>query len=188
MSYFLALTGSTTKFSKSGFLLRSIGSLLEKRTVEFRAVRASDLPPNQAATRRIADQFVADATEQILHASALVIVTPATKEGSPTLLTSLLDLLPDNAFARKPVLLFATGGLPGHVALLERALRQILYRLGTKTVAARVHIGTGSWLIVGDERPRISRGAEQEIAHALDLVLQVIKPEGLKEIGLQLAR
>ncbi len=187
MSYFLALTGSTTKFSKSGFLLRSIGSILEQRSVEFRAVHASDLPPREPVTRRIANQFVADAAEQILHSSALVMVTPATKESSPTLLTSLLDLLPDNAFGRKPVLLFATGGLPGHVALLERALKPTLYRLGTKTVAARVHIGTGSWLIVGDDRPRVSRGAEREIAHALDLVLQVVKPEESGEIPLQLA-
>ena len=171
MPYFLALTESTTKQSKSGFLLRSIGSILEQRSVEFRAVHASDLSPSEPVTRRIANQFVADAAEQILQASALIIVTPATKESSPTLLTSLLDLLPDNAFGRKPVLLFATGGLPGHVALLERALKPTLYRLGTKTVAARVHIGTGSWLIVGDDRPRVSRGAEREIAHALDLVL-----------------
>src|ERR1700730_17297688 len=99
MSYFLALTGSTIKFSKSGFLLRSIGSILEQRAFEFHAVHAADLPPNESATRRIATQFVADANEQIEKASAIVMVTPATKESSPTLLKSLLDLLPDNAFA-----------------------------------------------------------------------------------------
>ena len=68
--------------------------------------------------------------------------------------------------------------LPGHVAILERALRQTLFRLGTKTVAARVHLGTGGWLIVADDRPRLSRGAEREIAQAIDLVLR-----GLKEVS-----
>jgi len=184
MSYFLALTGNTTKFSKSGFLLRSIGAILEQRTVEFHAVHASDLPPNEPANLRIATQFVGDAVEQIDHASALLLVTPATKESSPTLLTSLLDLLPDNAFAKKPVVLFATGGIPGHVALLERALRETLFRLGTKTIAARVHVGTGGWLIVGDDRPRLSRGAEREITHAIDLVLRVAKPEETEGNGL----
>jgi NAD(P)H-dependent FMN reductase len=187
MSYFLALTGSTIKFSKSGFLLRSIGSILEQRAVEFRAVHASDLPPNKPATHRIATQFANDAIDQIAHASAILLVTPATKESSPTLLTALLDLLPDNAFAGKPVLLLATGGLPGQVAILERTLRQILVRLGTKTVAARVHVGTGGWIIVGDDRPRLSRGSEREIAHAFDLVLSVIKPEEPKQRSLQLA-
>ena len=188
MSYFLTISGSIIKFSKSGFLLQSIGSILEQRGIEFHAVHASDLPPNAAATRRIATQFVADAVDQIEHALAVAIVTPATKESSPTLLTSLLDLLPDNAFARKPILLFATGGLPGHVAILERALKQTLSRLGTKTVAARVHIGTGGWHLVGDDRPRLSRGAEREIAHAIDLVLGAVKLEGSKEDSLQTAR
>ena len=188
MSYFLAISGSTTKYSKSGFLLRSIASILEPRTLEFRAIHASDLPPNEPATLRIANQFVADTIEQIENATAIVIVTPATKESSPRLLTSLLDLLPDKAFVRKPLLLFATGGLPGHVALLERALRETFFRLGINIVAARVHIGTGGWVIVGDDRPRLSRGAEREISRAIDLVLGVVKPKESKERSLQLSR
>jgi len=187
MSYFIALTGSTTKFSKSGFLLRSIGSILEKRSLEFRAIHASDLPPDEPDTHRIATQFVADADEQIEQAAAILLVTPATKEISPTLLASLLDLLPGNAFGTKPVLLFATGGLPGQVAILERALREPLFRLGTKTIAARVHIGTGGWLIVGENRPRLTRSAEREITRAIDLVLRVARPEEANERSLQLA-
>jgi FMN reductase len=185
MSYFLAVSGSPTKFSKSGFLLRSVESILEERTIEFRAIHAVDLPPSEPAARRIANQFVADTIEQIQQAAAIVLVTPATKESSPTLLASLLDLLPEDAFSKRPVLLFATGGLPGQVAILERALRQILYRLGTTSLAARLHIGTGSWLLVGDDRPRLSRGAEREVAHAIDLVLRTISP---KEVSLELAR
>jgi FMN reductase len=170
MSYFLALSGSSTKFSKSGFLLQAIGAILEQRDLDFHAIHASDLPPNEPATVRIVHQFVSDTNDQIQHAAALVVVTPATKE-APTLLTSLLKLLPDKAFAKKPVLLFATGGLPGHVAILEYELKQTFFRLGTKAIAARVHVGTGGWLIVGDDRPRLSRGAEREITHAIDLVL-----------------
>jgi NAD(P)H-dependent FMN reductase len=188
MSYFLSLTGSPIKFSKSGFLLRGIGSILEQRSIDFRAVHAADLPPNDSATRRIAKQFVTDANELIEHASAIVLITPATKESSPALLSALLESLPDNAFARKPILLFATGGLPGHVAVLERALKETLFRLGTKTIAARVHIGTGGWIIVNDDRPRLSRGTEREIAHAIDLILQVVNPGEAKERSLELAR
>jgi len=177
MSYFLSITGSPTKFSKSGFLLRSIGVILEQRAVDFRAIHALDLPADEPATRRIAAQFVADTVEQIELASTIVIVTPANKESSPTLLTTLLNLLPDNIFSGKPVLLFVTGGFSDHVALLERTLGDLFFRLGTKTFAARLHIGTGSWIIVGDDRPRLSRAAEREIANALDLVLQPLRPE-----------
>jgi hypothetical protein len=48
-----------------------------------------------------------------------------------------------------PVLLFATGGLPAHVAVLERALRHELLRLGTTAVAVKVHIGSGNWSLKG---------------------------------------
>lgn len=187
MSYFIALSGSPTKFSKSGFLLRSVGSILEERAIEFRVIHALDLPPSDLANRRIASQFIADTVEQIQQATAIVLVTPATKESSPTLLASVLDLLPDNIFSKKPVLLFATGGLPGQVAILERALRQILLRLGTTTMAARVHVGTGSWIIVGDERPRLSRGAEREVAHSIDLILRTINPKDAKAASRELA-
>lgn len=187
MSYFIALSGSPTKFSKSGFLLRSVGSILEERAIEFRVIHALDLPPSDLANRRIASQFIADTVEQIQQATAIVLVTPATKESSPTLLASVLDLLPDNIFSKKPVLLFATGGLPGQVAILERALRQILFRLGTTTMAARVHVGTGSWIIVGDERPRLSRGAEREVAHSIDLILRTINPKDAKAASRELA-
>jgi NAD(P)H-dependent FMN reductase len=44
MTYFLTLSGSLTKFSKSGFLLRAIGSILEQRAIELRAIHAIDLP------------------------------------------------------------------------------------------------------------------------------------------------
>jgi len=186
MSYFLSISGSPTKFSKSGFLLRSIGSILEERAINFRAVHALDLPPDEPPTRRIAAQFVVDTIEQIELASAIVIITPANKETSPGLLTSLLDLLPDKIFSGKPVLLFVTGGFPGHVAFLERALSDVFFRLGTKAFAARVHIGTGSWIIVGDDRPRLSRGAEREIGKALDLVLQVVKPEVFQDTSVHL--
>ena len=188
MSYFLSISGSPTKFSKSGFLLRNIGSILEERAIDFRAVHALDLPPDEPAMRRIAAQFVVDAIEQIKLATAIVIITPAHKETAPGLLTSLLDLLPDKVFAGKPVLLFVTGGFPGHVAFLEHALRDDLFRLGTKTLAARVHIGTSSWIIVGEDRPRLARGAEREVASALDLVLQVAKPEAFKDRSVHLAR
>ena len=182
MPYFLSITGSPTKFSKSGFLLRGIGSILEEREIPFRAIHALDLPPDKPDTRRVAAQFIADAIEQIESASGIVLVTPAHKESTPALLTSLLNLLPDGLFSGKPVLLFVTGGFPGHVAFLERSLSGLFYRLGTKTLAARVHIGTGSWIVVSDDRPRLSRAAEREVSRAIDLVLQVVKPEvGTKE-------
>ena len=96
-------------------------------------------------------------------------------------LSTLLEQLADDLFLGKPVLLFATGGLPGYVTILERALWHELVRLGTTTIAAQVHIGTGSWITIGNDRLRLSWGAEQEVARAVDLILRGIRLNELRE-------
>ena len=187
MSYFLALSGSPTKFSKSGFLLRTVGSILEERVIEFRVIHAVDLPAAEDTNHSLTDQFIADTAEEVRQASAILLLAPATKGSVPALLSTLLGRLADDLFLGKPVLLFATGGLPAHVALLERALRHELVRLGTITVACRIHIGTGNWITIGNDHPRLSRGAEQEIARSIDLILRGIRLKELREQSLELA-
>ena len=187
MTFFLTLSGSSTKFSKSGFLLRTTGSILEQRAIELRAIHAVDLPIGEDPNRDLTDQFIADTIDQIQQAAAILLLTPATKESVPTLLITLLERIPDNAFLKKPVLLFATGGLPAHVAVLERALRHQLLRLGTTAIAAKVHLGTGNWITVGNDRPRLSRGAEREIAHSIDFALREIRLRERKELTLEFA-
>jgi FMN reductase len=184
MSYFLALSGSLTKFAKPGFLLQSIALLLETRGVELRAIHAIDLPSDGPLTQRRYDQFIAEMVEQVSQASALLLLTPVTKGSSLGLLAELLDLLPDNAFAKRPIALFATGRFAGHVAVIEQALRPVIHRLGATTLAARVHIGTHGWIIVGDERPQLGRGAEREVRDALDLVLRglALREQGARMI------
>jgi NAD(P)H-dependent FMN reductase len=186
MSYFLSITGSQTKFSKSGFLLRATGSILEQRAIELRAIHAVDLPVGEIANRDLTAQFIADTTDQVLQATAVLLLTPVTKESVPTLLLTLLERLPDNSFFDKPVLLFATGGLPAHVPLLERSLRHV--RLGTTTIAARVHIGPGNWITVANDRPRLSRSAETEIAYSIGIVLRRIQLRESKDFSRELAR
>jgi len=187
MTYFLTLSGSSTKFSKSGFLLRTTGSILGQRAIELRSIHAVDLPIGEDTNRDLTDQFIADTSDQIRQATAILLLTPATKESVPTLLITLLERFPDNSFFKKPVLLFATGGLPAQVAVLERALRHELLRLGTTAIAARVHLGTGNWITVGNDQPRLSRGAEREVAHAIDLVLRSIRLKEGKEFALEFA-
>jgi NAD(P)H-dependent FMN reductase len=123
------------EFSKAGFLMRTIGSILEQRSIELRAIHAVDLAIPEDGDPDLTDQLIADSADQVQHAAAILLLTPATKETVPTLLIRLLERLPGKSFFDKPVLLFATGGLPAHVAVIERALRHELLRLGTTTMA-----------------------------------------------------
>jgi NAD(P)H-dependent FMN reductase len=79
MSYFLSITGSQTKFSKSGFLLRTTGSILEQRAIELRAIHAVDLPVAEITNRNLTAQFIAKTTDQVQQAAAILLLTPATK-------------------------------------------------------------------------------------------------------------
>ena len=182
-----AQTDNIYEFSKSGFLLRTVGSILEKRAIEFRIIHAVDFPAINDTNHDLTGQFVADTADEVRQASAILLVTPATKGSVPALLSTLLGRLADDLFLGKPVLLFAIGGLPAHVALLERALRHELVRLGTITAACRVHIGTGNWITIGNDRPRLSRRAEQEVARSIDLTLRGIRLKELREHSLELA-
>jgi NAD(P)H-dependent FMN reductase len=117
------------------FSARTVGSILEQRAIEFRVIHAVDFPAAKDTNNDLTDQFIADTADGVRQASAILLLTPATKESVPALLSTLLGRLADDLLLGKPVLLFATGGLPGHVAVLERALRHELVRLGTRTVA-----------------------------------------------------
>jgi FMN reductase len=171
MSFFFSLSGSPTKFSKSGFLLRAIEFILEKRDFELRTAHAIDFDREHLATSA-SNRFIADVRQEIRRATAVLLISGVAKGNSIQLLSSLLDVLPDDALAEKPVLLLATGGFPGHVLTLEHVLKPTLLRLGAPTFAARVHLGDGSWRIAVDNQLRVSLEAEREITDALDLVLR----------------
>jgi NAD(P)H-dependent FMN reductase len=183
---------TATNFVEVGF-----GGPIEESSGSFRLVLCpiadgESAPTAQTvgeiANRDLTAQFIADITEQVLQATAILLLTPATKESVPTLLLTLLEQLPDNSFFDKPVLLFANGGLPAHVPVLERSLRHELLRLGTTTIAARVHIGSGSWITVANDRPRLSRSAETEIAYSIGIVLRRIQLRESKDFSRELAR
>jgi NAD(P)H-dependent FMN reductase len=91
MSYFLALSGSSTKFSKSGFLLRTVASILQQRAIEFRAIYAVDFPAPEDTNHDLTDQFIADTGDEVRQASAILLVAPATKERVPALLSTLFS-------------------------------------------------------------------------------------------------
>jgi FMN reductase len=174
MLNFLSFSGSLNKFSKSGYLLQSLGSLLEQRSIEFGAVHGVDLPEKDLAGGRLVKQFVADTVAQIETANAVLLLVPFSRGKKIGTLGELLDLLPDNVFSGKAILLFVTGGQPGDIPLVERDLQPALFRLGALVIAARVHLQTSDWIVVGDDRPHPSRMAIREIAEALDFVIRGI--------------
>src|SRR5258708_9320781 len=147
MSYFLAFSGIPNKFSRNAFLLRWFARHLESSQIELRAVHAIDLEPHNAVARR--QNF-----DELVHGAwAILLLTPVPKDDWGGLLTPLLRLLPDRAFALKPVMLLGTGCFVGDMQGLERTLIPDLERLPGHFALPSVHVGLRHWLFVRNRPP-----------------------------------
>jgi flavorubredoxin len=69
-------------------------------TVDFGLVQFASLAPNG---------FITDIRKEIQRAAAIILVSSAVKENSTRLLASILKVLADHAFAKRPVVLVVTG-------------------------------------------------------------------------------
>lgn len=89
---------------------------------------------------------------------------PIYKAAYSGLLKTFLDLLPQHAFAGKPVLPLATGGSPAHVLALDYALRPVLTALGAQVCEGRFvldrHITTAP-----DDAITLHHDDEQQLTH-----------------------
>jgi NAD(P)H-dependent FMN reductase len=170
MSYFLAISGIPNKFSRNAFLLRWFARYLESSQIELRALHAVDLEPLSAPTRP------PNVDDLVHEARAILLLTPVPKDDWGSLLTPLLRLLQNGAFARKPVMLLGTGGFIGDMQGLEKTLVSDLERLGTHLALPSVHVGVKNWVFVGDQPPWLTTGTEVRLARALDQ-LQVLATE-----------
>jgi NAD(P)H-dependent FMN reductase len=162
MPYFLAISGIPNKFSRNAFLLQWFARHLESSQVELRALHAVDLEPLDPLA-------LPPNTEELVHnARAILLQTPVPKDDWGGLLSPLLRLLPNQAFAHKPVMLLGTGGFIGDIQGLEKTLSHDLERLAGHLALPSVHIGLKNWVFVGDRPPWLTAGTEVRLARALD--------------------
>lgn len=165
MPYFLTISGSPNKFSKTTFLLRTIAKCLDAQDRELRVVHAVDL--DRSFTDQLIQLYLGDFNQLAQQAEAIILLTPVGTGNEPGLLAPLLDLLPDDAFAGKPVLLVATGGPPERVGELQQTYTAEFQRLQAKLLQPPLHLGLRAWIIVGEHPPELARGAGDRLAQAL---------------------
>ena len=165
MPHFLTISASPNKFSKTAFLLRTIAKRLDAQGLELRAVHAADL--ERAFTNHLIQLYLGDFNQLVQQAEAIILLTPMGTGNDPGLLAPLLDLLPDGAFADKPVLLVVTGGPSERVSELQQTYAAEFQRLQANLLQSPLHLGLRAWIIVGDDPPKLARGAEDRLADAL---------------------
>ena len=128
-------------------------------------VHAADL--ERSFTNHLIQLYLGDFNQLVQQAEAIILLTPMGTGNDPGLLAPLLDLLPDGAFAGKPVLLTATGGPSERVGELQQAYAAEFKRLQANLLQPALHIGLRAWIIVDDHPPKLARGAEDRLTEAL---------------------
>lgn len=94
---------------------------------------------------------IAEVVGLVGEADGVLVASPVYKAAYSGLLKTLLDLLPQFAFAGKVVLPIVTGGSPAHVLAIDYALRPVLTSLGADHVVPGWFVLDRHITIRGDE-------------------------------------
>jgi FMN reductase len=120
----LAITGSPSATSRTTLFVKR----LNLPDVEY--IHARDVPAEALLGTNPNHPAILTVAAAIANASAVVVATPVYKAAYSGLLKTLLDLLPQFAFAGKVVLPLASGGSIANVLAIDYALRPVLSSMG----------------------------------------------------------
>jgi FMN reductase len=134
----VTLSGSPVAPSRSQHLLRVAEEMLCERGYSVHCIDVRQLPARALVHGDWNDPAVRAALDTVHAARAVIVATPLYKASYSGALKTLLDLLPQTAFAHKPVLAFATGGSLAHLLALDYALKPVLAALGARLILDNV--------------------------------------------------
>jgi FMN reductase len=135
MATVLSLAGSPSGTSRTARLLRYFDRRLIDHGHQVVAADVRDIPPQVLLGANPAHPATVEIAELIAGVDGVVVGTPIYKAAYSGVLKSLLDLLPQFAFAGKTVLPLATGGTVAHVLAIDYALRPVLSWIGCRARA-----------------------------------------------------
>jgi SsuE family FMN reductase len=151
MALVVTLAGSPAQNSASQALLRHVERRVQVAGHRVHRIDLRDLPPAALLSGQFEAPGLTEAIAAVAAADGVVLATPVYKAAYSGLLKTFLDVLPQYAFAGKPVLPLVTGGSPAHVLVLDYALRPVLHSLGAAPVVA-------GWFVPADHLHRYPDG------------------------------
>jgi FMN reductase len=108
--------------------------------------------------------------QAIVSADALVVGTPVYKGSYSGALKHLLDLIPPNALAGKPVVLAATAGSPLHGLVTEHQLRPLFGFFGTMTMPTTIFALEGDFQNYRIEKPELAARVRRAAGELTELL------------------
>jgi FMN reductase len=130
--HIVAISGSPSLRSRSGWLLQLAQARLEGRQRRTATVAVRELPAHLLIAADSQAEPIRQAIDKVQRAEVVIVATPIYKAAYSGLLKLFLDLLPSDALRGKTVLPLATGGSMAHLLALDYALKPVLSALGAR--------------------------------------------------------
>ncbi|MEV1007145.1 NADPH-dependent FMN reductase [Streptomyces sp. NPDC049881] len=168
MSVVLSLSGSPSPTSRTARLLRHLDARLALQGHDVIPLDVRSLPPEALTGADVRHPAIVEVARLIERVDGLVIGTPVYKAAYSGLLKSLLDLLPQYAFAGKTVLPLATGGTVAHVLAIDYALRPVLSSMGASHVTPGWFVLDRDIVVGADGAVAVEAGAAGPLEEIVD--------------------
>ncbi|MFS0820268.1 NADPH-dependent FMN reductase [Bacillus sp. 1P02SD] len=129
MSEIVILSGSPLVSSRTDLVLQFIGKKLKHEGFSITHVSVRDIPSDDIFNLKFDSPALKELTSLIQGAEGVIIGSPVYKAAYTGVLKAVLDLLPQDVLARKPVLPIMTGGSPAHLLAIDFSLKPLLAAL-----------------------------------------------------------
>src|SRR5690625_1094668 len=115
MSDIVILSGSPSEYSRSEHILKYMGTLLKKRSINVNHLSVRDAPQSDLFAGRYDSEDIQAIVDRIKRAQGVIIGSPVYKASYSGILKALFDLFPQNILVHTTVLPVLTGGIDTHI-------------------------------------------------------------------------
>lgn len=161
MPNIVAIAGSPSHPSRSYAVLEYANQILDAERISSNLISVRDVNAEALLFAQFDHPDIKNIAALVEQADALIISTPVYKAAYTGVLKALLDLLPQTAFAGKPILPIATGGTIAHLLSIDYAFKPLLSALGARNILAGVYI-------VDSQLPKLDNGTYQFVDEEIE--------------------
>ena len=182
MADIVTLAGSPSHPSRSTAILDHIRAQFEVNGFTTEAIHVRSLPAEALLFAQFDNPAIQQVIATIATARVIVIATPVYKAAYTGTLKALLDVLPQRAFANKPIFPIATGGSPAHLLSIDYALKPVLSALGAEHILGGLYI-QDSQIQYGDGLVQLETSVETRLQETIQRLTAILHQPELASIS-----
>lgn len=179
MPRILAIAGSPSHPSRTSGVLEYAKQTLEQENLIVDLVTVREISAEALLFAQFDHPDIQRIASLVEQADAVIIATPVYKAAYTGVLKALLDLLPQNAFANKPILAIATGGTLAHLLIIDYALKPVLSALGARHIQAGVYVVDTQIQKLPNGEFALEPEVKQRLENAVHELITIVRPQGI---------